>query len=107
MLERVEIIAVPDATTYGLNRPNYPSNQIPTFPRLENLAISSLESVDGCHSLFVSQVGVVFVPRVVHFLTSLVRFRGDSLAPTVRTFLAVAGEAILSGSPPEPSSFTP
>ena len=45
------------------------------------------------------------VPSTIeHFHTWLVMLRGCSMAPTVITFLAVAGDWMESGSPPEPSS---
>src|SRR6266487_1311630 len=78
---------------------------MPTLPRAENAATSTGELVMPFHGWLVRQlVPLVQVAHGEHLHTSLVMSRGCSTAPTVITFLAVAGERMVSGSPPCPES---
>ena len=90
--ERVETTNVPGATTSGLKRPKSPSVPMPTLPRLENDATSLSLSVKPTNNWLVSPL----------ITASLVMLRELSIAPTVITFLAVAGARMLSGSPTVP-----
>ena len=71
---------------------------MPTLPRLENAATCELESVSGCQNALLLLLASV---------TMFVMLRNCSSAPTVITSLAVAGEKIVSGLPPVPSSLPP
>src|SRR5690349_19383848 len=70
---------------------------MPTLPRLENAATWFDESVSPNHGVLVWQ-------EAAQVQVWLVMKRACSSAPTVITFLALAGDWILSGVPPVPSS---
>src|SRR5436309_5538212 len=79
----------------------------PTLPRLEKSATWFALSVKVAHGALVVQV-VIFVPLMLvvrqSVVKELVMFRGSSVAPTVITFFAVAGDWMVSLSPPSPES---